>query len=177
MAAEAPAAADATREEVKAAEPPAAADATRDAEQPPATGSIATAALEALKDLPPGINGVALGCAAFANLLHALAPSPWDPAVLVAAAFSATLWLLFLVSRLAAPHRILEEARKPRSFFPYGAWEMAFVFAWARLLLPCEFGAYAAGVLQLIIMMFFLKACWALGVDRRVGLVEVAEQS
>ena len=158
MAAEAPAAADATREEVKAAEPPAAADATRDAEQPPETGSIATAALEALKDLPPGINGVALGCAAFANLLHVLYP---NAAVLVAAALSATLWLLFLASRLAAPHRILEEATKPRSFFPYGAWEMAFAFAWAKLLpAHCEFGAYAAGLLQLIILIAFLKACW-----------------
>ena len=115
MAAEAPAAADATREEVKAAEPPAAADATRDAEQPPATGSIGTAALEALKDLPPGINGVALGCAAFANLLHVLYP---NAAVLVAAALSATLWLLFLASRLAAPHRILEEATKTAQLLP-----------------------------------------------------------
>ena len=98
-----------------AAEPPAAADATREphgvrAAEP----SIGTAALEALKDLPPGINGVALGCAAFANLLHVLAP---NPAVVVAAALSATLWLLFLVSRMAAPHRIVEEATKPRSFF------------------------------------------------------------
>ena len=151
MAAEAPAAADATREEVRAAEPPAAADATRDAE-PPATESLGTAALEALKDLPPGINGVALGCAAFANLLHVLYP---NPVVVVAASMSATLWLLFLASRLAAPHRILEEARKPRSFFPYGAWEMAFAFAWARLLLHCAFGAYAAGLLQLIIMIVF----------------------
>ena len=83
MADEAPAAADATREEVKAAEPPAAADATRDAE-PPATGSIGTAALDALKDLPPGINGVSLGCAAFANLLHVLYPKA-RPAVLAAA--------------------------------------------------------------------------------------------
>ena len=160
MAAEAPATADATREEVKAAEPPAAADATRDAE-PPATESSGTAALEALKDLPPGINGVALGLSAFANLLHVLYP---NPAVLVAAALSATLWVLFLVSRLAAPHRIVEEAAKPRAFFPYGAWEMAFVFAWARLLPGrCEIGAYAAGVLQLIIMMFFLKTCWREG--------------
>ena len=160
MAAEASAAADATREEVKAAEPPAAADATRDAE-PPATESSGTAALEALKDLPPGINGVALGCAAFANLLHALAP---NPAVVVAAALSATLWLLFLASRLAAPHRILEEARKPRGFFPYGAWEMAFAFAYSKLLpAHCAFGAYAAGALQLIIMILFLKACWREG--------------
>ena len=146
MAAEAPAAADATRE------PHAAASGAREPRE-----SLGTAALEALKDLPPGINGVALGCAAFANLLHALYP---NPAVVVAAALSATLWLLFLVSRLAAPHRILEEARKPRGFFPYGAWEMAFAFSWARLLLPCEFGAYAAGGLQLIIMMVFLRACW-----------------
>jgi hypothetical protein len=162
MAAEASAAADATREEVKAAEPPAAADATREPHAA-ASGtrepreSLGTAALEALKDLPPGINGVALGCAAFANLLHALYP---NPVVVVAASMSATLWLLFLVSRLAAPHRILEEARKPRAFFPYGAWEMAFAFSWARLLLPCEFGAYAAGALQLIIMMVFIRACW-----------------
>ena len=155
MAAEAPAAADATREEVKAAEPPAAADEPAMPSEN-RNESIGTAALEALKDLPPGINGVALGCAAFANLLHVLYP---NPAVLVAA-LSATLWLLFLASRLAAPHRILEEIKKPRSFFPYGAWEMAFAFAWARLPLPCEFGAYAAGVLQLIIMILFLKACW-----------------
>ena len=137
-----------------AAEAPAAADATREAE-PPATGSTA---LDALRDLPPGINGVALGCAAFANLLHVLHP---NPAVLVAAALSATLWLLFLVSRLAAPHRILEEATKPRNFFPYGAWEMAFAFSWAKLLPGhCAFGAYAAGFLQLIILIAFLKACW-----------------
>ena len=166
MAAEAPAAADATREEVKAAEPPAAADAAREPHAA-ASGtrepreSLGTAALEALKDLPPGINGVALGCAAFANLLHALAP---NPAVLVAAALSATLWLLFLVSRMAAPHRILEEATKPRNFFPYGAWEMAFAFSWARLLpAHCAIGAYAAGFLQLIILMFFLRACWREG--------------
>ena len=146
MAAEAPAAADATRE------PHAAASGAREPRE-----SLGTAALEALKDLPPGINGVALGCAAFANLLHVLYP---NAAVLVAASMSAFLWLLFLASRLAAPQRILEEIKKPRSFFPYGAWEMAFTFAWARLLLPCEFGAYAAGVLQLIIMMVFLKACW-----------------
>ncbi len=166
MAAEAPAAADATREEVKAAEPPAAADATREPHAA-ASGtrepheSLGTAALEALKDLPPGVNGVALGCAAFANLLHALYP---NPAVLVAASMSATLWLLFLASRLAAPHRILAEARKPRSFFPYGAWEMAFAFAWPRLLpAHCALGAYAAGGLQLIVMIVFLKACWREG--------------
>jgi hypothetical protein len=159
MAAEPPAAAP---HDVRAAEPPAAADATREPHGVKAAEPlIGTAALEALKDLPPGINGVALGCAAFANLLHALAPSPWDPAVLVAAAFSATLWLLFLASRLAAPHRILEEATKPRTFFPYGAWEMAFAFSFARLLpAHCAFGAYAAGFLQLIILIAFLKACW-----------------
>mgnify|MGYP002062341872 CR=1 FL=1 len=156
MAAEAPAAADAPREEVKAAEPPAAASGTREPHE-----SLGTAALEALKDLPPGINGVALGCAAFANLLHVLYP---NPAVVVAAALSATLWLLFLVSRLMKPHRILEEARKPRSFFPYGAWEMAFAFAYSKLLPGhCAFGAYAAGLLQLIIMILFVKACWTEG--------------
>ena len=156
MAAEAPAAAP---HDVRAAEPPAAADATREPHGVKAAEpSIGTAALEALKDLPPGINGVALGCAAFANLLHVLHP---NPAVVVAAALSATLWLLFLVSRLAAPHRILEEATKPRSFFPYGAWEMAFAFAWARLLpAHCAIGAYAAGLLQLIILIAFLRACW-----------------
>ena len=147
MAADPPAAADATRE------PHAAASGTREPHE-----SLGTAALEALKDLPPGINGVALGCAAFANLLHVLHP---NPAVFVAAALSATLWLLFLVSRITAPHRILEEARKPRSFFPYGAWEMAFAFSWARLLpAHCAIGAYAAGFLQLMILIAFLKACW-----------------
>ena len=129
--------------DVRAAEPPAAADATRDAE-PPATESSGTAALEALKDLPPGINGVALGCAAFANLLHVLCP---NPAVLVAASMSATLWLLFLASRLAAPNRILEEARKPRSFFPYGAWEMAFAFSWR--------GCYYPASLEPMLLVFF----------------------
>ena len=153
MAAEAPAAAP---HDVRVAATPAAADATREAEP----GATRSTALDALRDLPPGVNGVALGCAAFANLLHVLYPKA-RPAVLAAASMSAGLWLLFLASRLAAPHRILEEATKPRSFFPYGAWEMAFAFSWARLLpAHCAIGAYAAGLLQLIILILFVKACW-----------------
>ena len=133
---------------------------------------VAAAGAVAATTIDPLLDGAALTAAGAgsadvgAALTAAGAGSAADvvasfAAVVVAAALSATLWLLFLVSRLAAPHRILEEATKPRSFFPYGAWEMAFAFSWARLLpAHCEFGAYAAGLLQLIILMVFLRACW-----------------
>lgn len=118
-----------------------------------------TAALQYLEDLPTGVAGVALGCAAFSNLLDTLY-APARPVVIAAALLSACICLLFVAARVAAPHRVCAEAAKPRTFFPYGAWEMALAFSWARLLPDyCAPITYAAGALQLVILLTFLRAC------------------
>jgi tellurite resistance protein TehA-like permease len=118
-----------------------------------------TAALQYSEDLPTGVAGVALGCAAFSNLLHALY-APARPVVIAAALLSAFICVFFIAARIVKPHRVCAEAMKPRTFFPYGAWEMALAFAWARLLPDyCAPGAYAAGALQLAILLTFLRAC------------------